>query len=83
MIGSAVEEAHTLGRMSISTLSEDQYDSAVSLWEAAGLTRPWNDPMDDLVRAMNGETSTVLGWTMQGGLAATAMVGHERSPCRW
>lgn len=63
--------------MSLSTLTEDQYGSAVSLWEAAGLTRPWNDPMDDLVRAVNGQTSTVLGWTMQGGLAATAMVGHD------
>ncbi|MBP3036631.1 GNAT family acetyltransferase [Arthrobacter sp. zg-ZUI100] len=59
------------------TLTKDQYDSAVSLWTATGLTRPWNDPMDDLLRAMNGATSTVLGYSLDGDLVATAMVGHD------
>lgn len=63
--------------MSVSTLSEDQYSAAISLWEAVGLTRPWNDPMEDVLRAVNGETSTVLGHTVEGTLTATAMVGHD------
>ena len=33
--------------------------------------------MDDLLRAMNGPTSTVLGYSLDGGLVATAMVGHD------
>ena len=40
-------------------------------------TRPWNDPLDDLLRAMNGATSTVLGYSLDGDLVATAMVGHD------
>ncbi|MDK1359108.1 GNAT family acetyltransferase [Arthrobacter sp. zg-Y1219] len=63
--------------MTALTLTKDQYDSAVSLWTATGLTRPWNDPMDDLLRAMNGATSTVLGYSLDGDLVATAMVGHD------
>ncbi|MCC3298984.1 GNAT family acetyltransferase [Arthrobacter caoxuetaonis] len=63
--------------MNARSLTEDQYDSAVSLWTATGLTRPWNDPMDDLLRAMSGATSTVLGCSLDGDLVATAMVGHD------
>lgn len=63
--------------MNARPLTKDQYDSAVSLWTATGLTRPWNDPMDDLLRAMNGATSTVLGYSLDGDLVATAMVGHD------
>ena len=33
--------------------------------------------MDDLLRAMNGATSTVLGHSLDGDLVATAMVGHD------
>jgi ribosomal protein S18 acetylase RimI-like enzyme len=63
--------------MNARPLTKDQYDSAVSLWNTTGLTRPWNDPMDDLLRAINGPTSTVLGCSLDGDLVATAMVGHD------
>lgn len=33
--------------------------------------------MDDLLRAMNGATSTVLGYSLDGDLVASAMVGHD------
>lgn len=33
--------------------------------------------MDDLLRAMNGPASTVLGYSLDGDLIATAMVGHD------
>ena len=50
---------------------------AVALWEAAGLTRPWNDPFADLHRALAGPSSTVLAAHQDGRLVATAMVGHD------
>ena len=31
----------------------------MSFWERAGLTRPWNDPVADLERAIAGPTSAV------------------------
>lgn len=51
---------------------------AVTLWAETGLTRPWNDPVTDLQRAMDGLASTVLCLTDEGGsLLGTAMVGHD------
>lgn len=50
---------------------------AVALWSECGLTRPWNDPDEDLRRAMRGGDSTVLACLRQGQLLATAMVGHD------
>lgn len=50
---------------------------AVTLWERTGLTRPWNNPLDNLRRAVEGSTSTVLARVIDGNLTATAMVGHD------
>jgi len=63
--------------MHIESLSPSQFDAAITLWHDAGLTRPWNDPLDDLRRAMAGPASTVLAGTDNGQLLATAMVGHD------
>lgn len=63
--------------MIIQGLTGDLYGDAVELWRATGLTRPWNDPMDDLTRAMAGPSSTVLAGLDGGRLVATAMVGTD------
>ncbi|TNC19117.1 GNAT family acetyltransferase [Georgenia sp. 311] len=64
--------------MQIRPLEPADYDSAVALWEAVSLTRPWNDARADLIRAMRGPDSTVLGgYEPTGTLVATAMVGHD------
>ncbi|HEX4009489.1 MAG TPA: GNAT family acetyltransferase [Solirubrobacteraceae bacterium] len=63
--------------MQIAPLSPDQHEAAVALWREAGLTRPWNDPVDDLQRAAARPGSTVLAATEDDRLLATAMVGHD------
>jgi ribosomal protein S18 acetylase RimI-like enzyme len=63
--------------MDIESLSPSDFDAAVALWHDAGLTRPWNDPMADLRRAVAGPSSTVLAGHDAGELVATAMVGHD------
>lgn len=56
---------------------------AVVLWHECGLTRPWNDPVADLDRALAGPSSTVLACladsdaAVGGRLLATVMVGHD------
>lgn len=49
----------------------------VALWEACGLTRPWNDPRADFRMAIEGATSTVLVIRTDGAIAASAMVGFD------
>lgn len=63
--------------MTVQPLPEHLYADAVALWRQTGLTRPWNDPVADLHRAVEGSASTVLAVVEQGELRATAMVGHD------
>jgi hypothetical protein len=59
-------------------LPETLHDAAIRLWQDCGLTRPWNDPGADLRRAISGPSSDILaGLADDGGLLATAMVGHD------
>jgi len=63
--------------MLIGQLRPADFDAAVELWQEAGLTRPWNDPVADLHRAIAGPASTVLAGLEGDVLLATAMVGHD------
>lgn len=63
--------------MEIIELGLDAADAAIALWQACGLTRPWNDPYSDFRRAVEGESSVVLGTYDGGELIGTAMVGVD------
>lgn len=63
--------------MRISDLRATDFAAATALWVQAGLTRPWNPPELDLQRALQGETSTVLGCFDDEALVGTVMVGHD------
>ena len=49
----------------------------VALWEAAGLTRPWNDPLRDFTLALDGPTSTVLIIRDEDHVGGSVMVGFD------
>lgn len=61
----------------IVALSDQHAAEVIELWEAAGLTRPWNPAADDYARAVEGPTSDVLGVHDGGVLVGTVMVGHD------
>lgn len=63
--------------MDVRPLPVDLGPDAVHLWQQSGLTRPWNDPVEDLTRALAGASSTVLAVVDEGGLAGTVMVGDD------
>ncbi|ALG28399.1 acetyltransferase [Glutamicibacter halophytocola] len=63
--------------MKISVLAAQQIPEAVALWDATELTRPWNDPCADTLRALETSTSTVLAASEGSQVIATAMVGHD------
>lgn len=63
--------------MLIEPLSPAHFDAAIELWHEAGLTRPWNDPVDDPRRAAGGPASALLAGVDGNDLLATAMVGHD------
>ena len=49
----------------------------IALWEACGLTRPWNDPVADFARAIAGPGSAVLVRREGDALVASVMVGDD------
>lgn len=52
-------------------------EATVALWEAAGLTRPWNDPRADFDLALATPTSTVLLVDDDGTMIGSVMVGFD------
>ena len=52
-------------------------DAVVALWQAAGLTRPWNPPLADFDRALAGPASAILVGLEADVLVAVAMVGDD------
>ena len=63
--------------MVISPLLPTQFDAAIQLWHEAGLTRPWNDPAQDLRRAIADPAAAVLAGIEAESLLAIAMVGYD------
>jgi ribosomal protein S18 acetylase RimI-like enzyme len=49
----------------------------VALWEACGLTRPWNRPEKDIAFARGREQSDILVGEIEGRIVASIMVGHD------
>lgn len=52
-------------------------EATVALWEAAGLTRPWNDPRADFDLALATPTSAILLADNGVGLIGSVMVGFD------
>ncbi|NLR73067.1 GNAT family acetyltransferase [Novosphingobium sp. ERN07] len=52
-------------------------ETVVALWEAAGLTRPWNDPRADFDVALKNPTSAILLATDGDQLNGSVMVGFD------
>ena len=56
---------------------ESDMEHVVALWQASGLTRPWNDPYKDFSFARESETSAILLHEAGGRAVASVMVGHD------
>lgn len=55
----------------------DERDAIVALWDACGLTRPWNDAGADFDLALDSPCSDVIVMRDSGRVVATAMIGHD------
>lgn len=58
-------------------IADDDVESVVALWQACGLTRPWNDPYLDIADARRGPTSTVLVARRDGAVVAAVMACYD------
>jgi ribosomal protein S18 acetylase RimI-like enzyme len=63
--------------LAITDIADADVAAVIALWQACGLTRPWNDPASDIALARRGPHSTVLIGRDADEIVATAMVGHD------
>jgi ribosomal protein S18 acetylase RimI-like enzyme len=69
--------AKTIPTLAIVDIADADVAAVIALWQACGLTRPWNDPAADIALARRGPHSTVLIGRDRDAIVATAMVGHD------
>lgn len=51
--------------------------AVIALWEACGLTRPWNPPQQDFRRALAGTSSEILAVREGDAIVGSVMVGED------
>lgn len=52
-------------------------DEVIRLWETCGLTRPWNDPLSDIMRKLDYQPEFFLVGLINGNIVASVMGGYE------
>ena len=63
--------------LSITPIGDADVAAVATLWQASGLTRPWNDHMADIALARRGPNSAILVGRDGDAIAATVLVGHD------
>ena len=54
------------------------FDAVRALWQRCGLTRPWNDPAEDIALCREtGHGAMLVGEAPGKGIVASVMVGHD------
>ncbi len=62
----------------IGPLEAHEESAAIALWQAAGLTRPWNDPLSDIAVSRACPSSEILAARGEdGSLVGTVMTGFD------
>jgi ribosomal protein S18 acetylase RimI-like enzyme len=72
-----VTAAKTIPALAIADIADADVATVIALWQACGLTRPWNDPAADIALARREPNSTILIGRDGDAIVATAMVGHD------
>lgn len=61
----------------IRPLADGEQPAVIALWQACGLTRPWNDPAQDIERALGSPGSTLLVAELDAEIVGSVMTGYD------
>lgn len=67
----------TSATLIVRPIADGEEAVVIALWEACGLTRPWNDAAADIAFARGKASSEVLVGLGEDRIVASAMVGHD------
>ena len=63
--------------MQIRPFTDTDTHAVIALWQACGLTRPWNDPLRDIQRKLTVQRELFLVGEVDDRLVACAMAGYD------
>jgi len=63
--------------MQIRAFEPSDEEAVITLWQEAGLTRPWNDPRADIARKRTEQPELFLVCECAGAVAGTVMAGFD------
>lgn len=63
--------------LDIREIEDGDLEAVPALWQACGLTMPYNDPQEDIALCRDSGHGTILCGFAEEELIATAMVGHD------
>jgi ribosomal protein S18 acetylase RimI-like enzyme len=63
--------------LTLRPFEETHTDAVIALWQACGLTRPWNDPRRDIARKLRVQREWFFVGEHEGVLVASAMAGYD------
>lgn len=63
--------------MKIRTYKPEDQESVVALWKACELTRPWNNPNEDISRKLAVQPKLFFVGELEDVLIASAMAGYD------
>ncbi|MDH3910901.1 MAG: GNAT family acetyltransferase [Rhodospirillales bacterium] len=70
-------KSNKAAKLDIRPYRQGDRDAVVALWEACELTRPWNDPDQDIALLSETSSAEILVGVVRKKIAATVMVGHD------
>ena len=57
--------------------TDDDFNAIAALWHKAGLTRPWNDPVQDFRRCRKSPNAEIFAAELGGATVGSVMAGHD------
>ena len=65
------------GALAILPFSAADTEAVVALWRDCDLTRPWNDPYEDIARKLQVQPQLFLVARLDGAIVGTVMAGYD------
>jgi ribosomal protein S18 acetylase RimI-like enzyme len=72
-----MNKAQARSQLIVRPFQQADTDAVVKLWQQCGLTRPWNDPYQDIALKMDFQPELFFVGTLDDRVIATVMAGYE------
>ena len=69
--------AQTHSQLVVRPFQQADTDAVVDLWQRCGLTRPWNNPYEDIAPKMDFQPELFFVGTLDGQIVTAVMAGYE------